>query len=51
MWLTAPGEPHRLTKLLQLTDRWQCDGIRLALRSIKSNNVNLLNQIRYFSIK
>ena len=40
------------TRLLQLTGRWQYDGImRSALRSIKSNNVDFLNQIRYFSIK
>ena len=33
-------EPHRSTRLLQLTGRWQYDGIMwLALRSVKSNNV------------
>ena len=34
-----PGESHRSTRLLQLTGRWQNDGIiSLALRSVKSNN-------------
>ena len=47
--LQLPMEPHRSTRLLQLTGRWQYDGIMwLALRSIKSNNVDFLNQIRYF---
>ena len=27
LWLTAPGEPHRSTRLLQLTGRLQYDGI------------------------
>ena len=50
--LQLPMEPHRSTKLLQLTGRWQYDGIVwLALRSVKSNNVDFLNQTRYFSIK
>ena len=50
--LQLPREPHRSTRLLQLTGRWQYDGImRLALRSVKSINVDFLNQIRYFSIK
>ena len=41
-------ESHRSTRLLQLID----DGIMwLALRSVKSNNVDILNQIHYFSIK
>ena len=45
-------EPHRSTRLLQLTGCWQHDGIMwLALRSAKSNNFDFLNQIRYFSIK
>ena len=36
---------------LQLTGKWQYDGIMwLALRSVKSNIVVFLNQIRYFSI-
>ena len=40
------------TRLLQLTGKWQYDGIIwLALRSVKSNNVEFLNQIRYSSIK
>ena len=40
------------TRLLQLTGRWQYDGIMWsALRSVKSYNVDFLNQIRYFSIK
>ena len=46
-WL--PREPHRSTRLPKLTGRWQYDGIMwLALCSIKSNNVDFLNQIRYF---
>ena len=50
--LQLPGEPHRPTRLLQLAGRMQHDGIIwLALCSIKSNNVDFLNQIRYFSIK
>ena len=50
--LQLPREPHRSTRLLQLTGRWQHDGIMwLALRSVKSNNVDFLNQIRYLSIK
>ena len=50
--LQLPREPHWSTRLLQLAGRWQYDGIMwLALRSVKSNNVDFLNQIRYFSIK
>ena len=50
--LQLPGEPHRSTRLLHLTSRWQYDGImRLASRSVKSNNVDFLKKIRYFSIK
>ena len=50
--LQLAREPRRSTRLLQLTGRWQHDGIMwLALRSVKSNNVDFLNQIRYFSIK
>ena len=49
LWLT---DPTPSTRLLKLTGRWQYDGIMwLALRSVKSNNVDFLNQIRYFSIK
>ena len=43
-------QPHRSTRLLQLTGKWQYDWIMwLALRSVKSNNVDFLNQNRYFS--
>ena len=50
--LQLPREPHRLSRFLQLTGRWQYDGIMwLALRSVKSNKIDFLNQIRYFSIK
>ena len=43
-------ELHRSTRLLQLTDRWQYDGIWLELRPVKFN-IDLLNQNLYFSIK
>ena len=50
--LQLPREPHRSTRLLQPTDRWQYNWIIwLPIRSVKSNNVDFLNQIRYFSIK
>ena len=50
--LQLPRERHRSNRLLQLTDRWQFNGImRLALCSLKSNNFDFLNQIRYFSTK
>ena len=49
--LQLPRKPRRPTKLLQLTVRWQYDGImKLALHSIKSIIVDFLNQILYFSI-
>ena len=38
--------------LMQLTDSWQHDWVmQLAGCSVKSNNVDFLNQICYFSIK
>ena len=50
--LQLPKEPHWSTRLLQLTGRWQYNGIMwLASCSVKSNNIDFLNQIRYFSIK
>ena len=50
--LQIPRKPYRSTRLLQLTSRSQYDGkMWLALSSVKYNNANFLNQIRYFSIK
>ena len=50
--LQLPREPHGSTRLLQLTGRWQYDGIMwLAWHSIKSNNMDFLSQIPYFSVK
>ena len=50
MLLTAPEEQLQSTILLQLTGRWQYDGIMwLALRSLKHSNNDFLDQIRYLS--
>ena len=44
--LQLAREPNWSTRLLQLTGRWQYDGIMwLELWSVKSNNVEFLNQI------
>ena len=43
-------ETYQSTKLLQLTGRWQYVGtMGLALRSVKPNKVDFINQIPYFS--
>ena len=50
--LKLPRDQHQSTILLQLTGKWQYVGIMwLTLRSVKSINVEFLNQILYFSIK
>ena len=50
--LKLPRKPYRLTRLLQMTGRWQYKEIMWsALHSVKSINVDFLNQIHFFSIK
>ena len=52
MWLTAPKGATPVTWLLQLTGRWQYEGIMwLSLCSVKFINVDFLNQFHYFSIE
>ena len=48
--LQLPREPHRSTTLLQLTGRWQCDGMSLALCSVKSiyKTLTLFLVVHYF---